>query len=76
MKLLKLLLIVQTVDNNERKKKGLPTIGTYRNPWRLNPYNPLCYIFIPLYLIFAPIVVGYITLVKELPTFTNPFKWQ
>ncbi len=76
MNILKLLFIVQTVDNNERKKKGLKTVGTYRNPWRLNPYNPLCYIFIPIYLIVAPIIIGYGTLISEAKDFKNPFKWQ
>ena len=76
MKLLKYLLIVQTVNNKERKKKGLKPIGTYNNPWRLNPYNPLSYILIPIYLIIAPVFVGFSILVSEFKTFKNPFKWQ
>lgn len=76
MKILKLLFIVQQINNNERKKKGLKPIGNYNNPWRLNPYNPLSYLFIPLYLVFAPIIAGYIILISEFKTFKNPFDWQ
>jgi len=76
MKILKLLFIIQTIDNNERKKKGLKPIGNHRNPFRLNPYNPLSYLFIPLYLVIAPIIIGYSILLDEFKPFKNPFTWQ
>ena len=73
-KLLIILKIVQIVSNEERNKNGLKRLGKgYFKAYRLNPYNPICYIIfvisIPIYLL----MFGVVGLIQKIG---NPFIWN
>jgi len=70
-KILKWLWITQETDNRERHKR----VGKgYNKAYRLNPYNPLSYLLIPIVLVVGVIMFGFVGLKEELPK--NPFKWH
>lgn len=71
-KFLKLLKIVQEIDNSNREKK----MGRgFSKAYRLNPYNPLSYLTIILALIIGLLMFGFVGIRKEMD-FSNPFKWN
>lgn len=60
-KLLKILQVIQIISNRDRKKQGVKPLGRgYDEALRLNPYNPLSYIIIPIVLILAILVFGFV----------------
>mgnify|MGYP001797426211 CR=1 FL=1 len=71
-KLLKALLIIQEVSNEKRKSKLGRGFSTAR---RLNPYNPLSYLVIPVLLIVGIFMFGFVGVWKEVDL-KNPFKWD
>lgn len=75
-KILKFLLIVQTVSNEQRHKQGLKRLGEgYFNAHRFNPYNPLSYIAVIIIIIVGILMFGFVGFWKETKTF-NPFRWN
>lgn len=75
-KILKYLLIVQEVSNEERHKQGLKRLGRgYFKAYRFNPYNPLSYAALILILIAGILMFGLVGFWKETTTL-NPFKWD
>ena len=65
-----------TVSNVEREKKGLKRLGKgFEEAHRLNPFNPLSYVFFILLLIVGFILFGIVGFSKEVETL-NPFKWN
>jgi hypothetical protein len=71
-KTLRFLFILQEVDNrNKTPKMGRGFFTAYR----LNPFNPLSYIFIIIILIFGIIMFGIIGFWKEID-YRNPFAWN
>ena len=74
-KLLQFLNIIQT-SSNTNKTSRIKGVGGLRTEYhRLNPYNPLSYIFIILVLVVGIIMFGFVGFWKEID-FKNPFKWQ
>lgn len=74
-KILRYLLIVQEVSNEERQKKGLRKLGRGNSKaYRFNPYNPLSYIALILIFIIGILMFGFVGIWKEIDTH-NPFKW-
>ena len=74
--ILKKLRIVITVSNVEREKKGLKRLGKgHYEAHRLNPFNPLSYVFFIFLLIVGFILFGIVGFFKEIETL-NPFKWN
>jgi hypothetical protein len=75
-KILKTLLIVQEVSNEERHKKGLKSLGKgYFKAYRFNPYNPLSYISLVIIAIVGVLMFGFYGITKEMEM-ANPFKWN
>lgn len=75
-KALKYLLILQVVDNKERKKQGLKLLGRgYLKAYRLNPYNPLSYVTLIIILIVGILMFGFYGFWKQTTTL-NPFRWN
>ena len=75
-KILKSLLIVQEVSNEERHANGLKRLGRgYSKAYRFNPYNPLSYIAYCIIAIVGLIMFGFVGIRKETTTL-NPFKWD
>ena len=73
-KLLQLLKIVQIVSNEERHKNGLKRLGKgYFKAYRLNPYNPLCYVII---IVAIPIFILSYGVIGVFEKMYNPFKWD
>lgn len=63
---------MQEVSNKHRN----PKLGKgYMNAYRINPYNPLSYIFLTIALIVGIVAFGIIGIWKE-TDMTNPFKWD
>lgn len=76
IKTLKYLRIVQTVSNEERHEQGLKRLGRgYFNAHRINPYNPLSYITLVIFLIVGILMFGFVGFWKETKTL-NPFMWE
>ncbi len=74
--LLKILHIIQVVDNEERYNKGLERLGQgYFKAYRLNPYNPLTYLFLLIIIPIGVLLFGVIGFPKEVVA-KNPFKWD
>ena len=72
--ILKFLKIVQVVSNEERHKNGLKRLGKgFFNAYRLNPYNPLSYIF---FIILIPIIFLMYGVLGLFEKVSNPFKWD
>ena len=70
--ILKMLLIIQEVSNKGRKKK----LGKgFSVAYRFNPFNPLSYIFLPLFLIVGIVMFGFVGVWSECDL-NNPFKWR
>ena len=70
-KILTFLFIIQTASNENRK----PKLGKgYLEAHRLNPYNPLSYIFAVLTFIVGIVMFGIIGFWKQIDG--NPFKWN
>lgn len=73
-KLLKALKIVQIVSNEERNKNGLKRLGKgYFKAYRLNPYNPLCYVIVIVAIPIFILMFGFIGFFQKLE---NPFMWN
>jgi predicted PurR-regulated permease PerM len=71
-KLLKFFLIIQEVSNNGREKK----LGRgFFKARRFNPYNPLSYIAVIIFLIVGILMFGFVGIWKEVDV-SNPFKWN
>lgn len=69
------LKILQEVSNTQRDKEGLPRLGKgYNNAMRLNPYNPISYIFYIFLVIGQTTCLFFETLYETLSY--NPFKWD
>lgn len=64
IKILKFLFIL---------KEKINKLGYKRR--KLNPFNPLSYLFLVLVVIFGLMAFGFIGISKEMD-FKNPFKWQ
>jgi hypothetical protein len=74
-KILKHLYVLQIVSNEERVKQGLPRLGRgYFDAYRFNPYNPLSYIIVIIYLIVGVVMFGFVGILKN--DLDNPFKWN
>lgn len=74
-KVLKLLLIVQEVDNKQRDKQGLKRLGRgFFKAYRFNPYNPLSYIILIIIIIVGILMFGFYGFWRETNTW-NPFRW-
>ena len=74
--ILKKLKVIQTISNEERHKKGLKRLGRgYFNAHRLNPYNPLSYFTLIIFIVFGIIAFGIYGFWKE-TDLRNPFKWN
>lgn len=72
-KILKSIFILQEVSNKNR----YPKLGRgFLTARRLNPYNPLSYVFCILLVIFGIILYGIIGVWEELSPPRNPFKWD
>ena len=68
--ILKFLWIIQEVNNKDRKLgKGFSTAR------RINPYNPLSYIALPIIIIVGLILFGIIGFWDQIDR-SNPFKWN
>lgn len=73
-KILVALKIVQIVDNEKRNKQGLKRIGKgYFMAYRLNPFNPLCYIIIIISIPILLLMYGFVGLFEKA---VNPFQWD
>lgn len=74
-KILRLIRVLQVVSNEDRRKRGLERLGQgYSEAYRLNPFNPLSYLFL---LVATPIFLlmyGVIGFFEE--KLVNPFKWS
>lgn len=71
IKTLKFLLILQEVSNKNRNPKLGKGFFTAR---RLNPYNPLSYIFVILLFAIALVLFGIVGMWSQIDN-RNPFKW-
>jgi hypothetical protein len=72
IKVLKWLWITQEIDNRQLVKR----VGKgYNIAYRLNPYNLLSYLFIPIVLVMGFVLFGFVGLKEKLPM-GNPFKWH
>lgn len=75
-KLLKYLLIVQTVSNEKRHEHGFKRLGRgYSKAHRLNPFNPLSYLALPIILVVGILLFGFVGFWEETDV-RNPFKWD
>lgn len=73
-KLLVKLKIVQIVSNEERNSIGLKRLGKgYMKAYRLNPFNPICYIIALIGTLISLLMYGFVGLYER---FENPFKWN
>lgn len=74
-KLLKRLLVIQVVNNQERSRIGLKKLGKgYTHAYRLNPYNPLSHLTVVLALLIGILLFGFLGFWKEVDL-RNPFEW-
>ncbi len=74
---LKALQIIQIVSNEERHKKGLKKLGRgYLEAIRINPYNPLSYIFVIIIFIGGILTYGFLGFCDQMGKNKNPFKWE
>ena len=74
--LLKFLLVIQEVSNEQRHKTGLKRLGRgYFKAYRINPYNPLSYIVIIIITIVGFLMFGFYGFWKEVDL-RNPFQWD
>ncbi len=71
-KILKRLLVLQEVSNENKKHKLGRGFLTAR---RFNPYNPLSYISLVIILIVGIMMFGFVGVWKEMDS-KNPFKWD
>jgi hypothetical protein len=68
------LKIWQITSNEERNKNGLKKLGRgFMDAERLNPYNPLSYVFFLIIFLYTLIFHGLSGVFKN---FHNPFKWD
>ncbi len=72
-KILIYLFILEEVSNDNRKPKLGRGFFTAR---RLNPYNPLSYLFIFLIILIGLLMYGFFGAFKEIDITKNPFKWD
>lgn len=72
LRILKFLYITQEVSN---KGRVVPLGIGFRTARRFNPYNPLSYIVVVLFLVAAIIMFGVVGFAKEVDH-SNPFKWN
>ena len=73
-KILIALKIVQIIDNEKRNKQGLKRMGKgYFKAYRLNPFNPFCYLIIIISIPKLLFMYGFIGLFKKA---INPFQWN
>lgn len=71
-KILKRLLIIQEVSNQNRE----PKLGRgFHEARRLNPFNPLSYITVVVAIIVGILIFGFVGVWKEMDL-KNPFKWD
>lgn len=68
-KIFRVLYIIQ--EKRIKRSDGF----TFRKCVRLNPYNPLSYIVIPLSVIVGLLMFGFVGIKKEMD-FRNPFKYR
>jgi len=72
LNILKFLYIVQEVPNIGRK---VPLGGGFRTAKRFNPWNPISYLAVLLFLVAGIIMFGIVGVTKEVDH-KNPFKWD
>lgn len=72
LRIFKFLYITQEVSNIGRV---IPLGRGFRTAKRFNPYNPLSYIVVLLFLVAAIIMFGVVGFAKEVDH-SNPFKWN
>lgn len=73
-KLLKKLSVLQVVSNDARNKAGLKRLGRGNcEAIRLNPLNPLSYLFIVISIFLGVFIFGFYGVWEKL---RNPFKWE
>lgn len=66
--------VVQIVSNTKRRKEGLHHLGKgYFEAHRLNPFNPLSYVFVIIAIPILLLAYGFIGLFDAI---CNPFKWD
>jgi len=71
---LQILKIVQIVSNEDRHKNNLKRLGKgYFKAYRLNPYNPICYVIVVIVIPVLIIMFGIVGFFKKIE---NPFKWN
>jgi len=71
-KILKYLFILREVSNKNRT----PKLGRgYSSARKFNPYNPLSYIALLLFLIVGIVLFGFVGFWRE-TDIKNPFKWD
>jgi hypothetical protein len=69
---LKKLYILQEVSNEGRDNK----FGKgFAKAYKFNPFNPLSYVAILLFLIFGILMFGFMGISDEMDL-SNPFKWN
>lgn len=74
IKILHTFKILQVISNEERNKNGLKRLGKgYFKAYRLNPYNPLCYVII---IISIPVLILLFGFIGFLNKIHNPFCWD
>ena len=71
-KLLKKIYVIQEVSS---KSKDRYLVGNNIKFVRINPYNPLSYIFLTMLFLFGIIAFGVYGFWKE-ADLSNPFKWK
>jgi hypothetical protein len=68
------LKILQVVSNEQRHKDGLERLGKgYFKAYRLNPFNPLSYIFVVATIPVVLLMYGFVGLFEKA---INPFRWD
>ena len=71
-RLLQILWIIQVKSNRGRT----PKLGKgYSQAYRINPYNPLSYIALPIIILVGILMFGFVGFWKEVEL-VNPFKWN
>lgn len=68
------LRVIQTVDNNIRRKEGLARLGEgYSTAVRFNPLNPLSYLVSLVLFVAILFAYGFVGLKEK---WSNPFLWE
>jgi hypothetical protein len=77
-KILKTLFIIQERSNLNKglTPGGIPPFGRgFSKAYRINPYNPLSYLFLLVVLLVGILMFGIVGFWKEIEV-RNPFRWN